>query len=584
MPNQKKLFAILVLLFLWVPVSSCGPGTFFGTWSDIATGEDNASYSPPRRNTREQSFPNEPSRIKQIQRAKFIQIYGIPNREGGFLLAGDDAEIGFSVTSGDINGDQIDDIIIGAPDSEGILPNTTRSGWVYVILGKPDLPRKIDLKRNVDIGFWGGEDAGRNLLGHSLISSDLNGDGVSDLIMGAPFGSGRPESKIHSGVVHVFFGRKSLRGIHDLSKEADVTFLGAREGDLAGFSLAAGDLNGDKLSDLIIGAPGGDGYADKESGSGETYVIYGRRKFPRIVDLARHWNSRVFGVQGTGFSGPFKENGPDKSGYAVSASDLNGDGLDDLVIGAPFADGFLDKNEDAGETYVIFGRKKFPKNIHLSKRADITLYGKKRQDRSGEALVKGDLNGDGIDDLIISSPNAKRNMKNGPLVGLLHAVYGKRNHPQEYHLNTDASVFFKSNYIGQCDVQDLAAVGKDPLSFGRSIAALDLNGNGRDDLVVGVPCAEGRKRKTRSGELSFFFSKGQQRLVAPTAVFQPPTAKLDELFGFSLSQGDVNGDGSKDILVGAPGMPRNKSLYASGGVYILLGQANHRDIKASKEP
>jgi len=581
---MKALFPLFTSICLLVSISACGPGTFLGTWSDILADGESESQSSPGNRTGDRSPPKEASNIKQIKKLNSIQIFGVENRQRGILWTSDDAETGFSVTSGDINGDRVDDIIIGAPDSEGILPDTTRSGWVYVILGRSNLLRKVDLAKYADISFWGGEEAGRNLLGHSLVSSDLNGDGISDLVIGAPYGSGRGDNRIHSGMVYVFFGRESLKGIVDLSRQADVTILGAQEGDLAGFSLATGDLNGDKLSDLIIGAPGGDGYLDKASEAGETYIIYGRKKFPRVVDLSKDWNSRVFGIDSRSSIALLAEDSPDKSGYAVASCDLNGDGLDDLIIGAPFGDGFLNKQEDAGETYVVFGRKKFPKDIHLSSQADITLYGTKRWDHSGAALMKGDLNGDGVDDLILSSPTAERKMKSGPSTGLLYAVYGKRNHPKEYHLRTDASIIFKNNAVGQCDFQGLATVGAGSLPFGRSITVLDLNSDGRDDLVVGVPCAQGRGGKTHSGEISFFYSREHQRMVNPIAVFQPATTKLDELFGFSLSRGDVNGDGSADIIVGAPGMPRTKGLHSSGGAYVLLGPSKHQDSQAKREP
>jgi hypothetical protein len=404
-----------------------------------------------------------------------------------------------------------------------------------------------------------------------LACTDLNGDGIADLIIGVPQGDAPGDHRIHAGVVYVIFGRQTLTGIIDLSKQADITILGADEGDLTGFSLATGDINGDHLSDLIIGAPGGDGYREKTPDAGETYLIYGRSRFPKSIDLAKNWNSRIFGVESRSSVDLFGENEPDNSGYAVAASDLNHDGLQDIIIGAPFADGFLNKETDAGESYVIFGKTKLPKNIRLSNQANITLYGSRRRDHSGQSLIRGDVNGDKIDDVIISSPGAVRKPKSGAFKGLLHAIFGKSDHPKKYHLRKNASMVFKSSSRHRCEEQALSSADEATMVFGRSLIALDLDQDGRDDLVAGDPCARGRMGKSQSGEIGFYLAREKQRLTRPTAVFQPEKTKSNEYFGFSLSRGDVNGDGRMDIIAGAPGMPRRKGLSTSGGAYVILG-------------
>jgi hypothetical protein len=153
----------------------------------------------------------------------------------------------------------------------------------------------------------------------------------------------------------------------------------------------------------------------------------------------------------------------------------------------------------------------------------------------------------------------------------LHAVYGKESHPKEYHLKTDSSRLFKNHSTDPCEQYSLSPAGEDSLGFGRSFTVLDLNQDGSDDLVSGFPCAQGRSGKSRSGEISFFLARGHSRLIHASAAYQPEKIRLDEYFGFSLSRGDVNGDGRTDILVGAPGMPRTKGMSASGGAYVILG-------------
>ena len=159
--------------------------------------------------------------------------------------------------------------------------------------------------------------------------------------------------------------------------------------------MASGDINNDGYDDIIIGAhvaapPGGDG-------AGETYVIFGSSSPPATIDLS--FQSADITVYG--------DDGGDCSGRAVASGDVNGDGYNDIIIGALNAD--PPGGNEAGETYVIFGSSypSPPYTVDLNSQiADITIYGDDGADYSGRAVASGDIHGDGYHDIIIGAYGA----------------------------------------------------------------------------------------------------------------------------------------------------------------------------------
>ncbi len=561
------------MALLALMLSGCGPGTFGGTWAEILSPSGKETQAPSQAKTQAPRTDKNtgPETIRRVAGLSLAKLYGAPNRERGILpLALSNAYNGYSVTSCDLNGDKVDDVIVGAPESEGILPETTRSGWVYVVFGNASLPAKLDLKTQADAGFWGGKGSGVNRLGHSLVCADFNGDAIPDLALGAPHARSRPFNRMLSGSVYLIFGRPTLKGTLDVSKQADVVLTGAEEGDRAGSALAAGDVNGDGIADLIVGAPGGYGYQNQEPGAGETYVILGRPRFPRGIDLFKNWNSRIFGIDGSEFTLSFNQSPPDQSGFAVGSGDVNGDNLDDVIIGAPFSDGFLNQDAEAGEAYVIYGRKKLAKNLHLGRHADITFYGAQAGDRAGSVFQMGRLDKNSRA-LLIGSPGAVQKSSRKLRRGLWHAFKNQQEHPRTYHLKDAAYVYRGHSACGKPDPTKTNSLSH---ALGYSAALLDLNRDGRDNLVAGVPCSEGADGKKNSGAIVFFRDAFDKRFIAPSVVFQPEGGREDEYFGYALSRGDVNGNGKIDLLVGAPGLKRGGKGAHSGGVYILKDLAD----------
>ncbi|MGR3178073.1 MAG: FG-GAP-like repeat-containing protein [Candidatus Anammoxibacter sp.] len=537
--------------------------------------------------------------IKQTQQKIFdlaqndygMKILGTKNSPPGVFFFNDTVEIGsqtgFAVVSADVNGDSIDDLIIGAPNSEGPFERSYKSsGWVYIFFGKKSTAIAELSVKNADVKMFGEKLNRGALLGSSLAAADINGDGIEDVIIGAPRGN-VPRSRryninnkrLDAGIIYVVFGSKSLPGIINLSKKADITFFGAGQGDLCGYAIATGDINGDGVADVLLGAPEGDGYKDKHKDTGEVYLIYGRKRFPKKIDLAKSWGTKLYGYAGTAKTGFFKNNFPGRAGFALSSADLNGDGFDDIIIASPFSDGLHNERRDAGVVSVIFGKKVLPKRIRLSHKADVTILGARKEDYAGYSLATGDINGDGKYDIIIGAPSGPNEADPyGDKIGWIYGIFGRSQFPEKIDLKKKVDLIIKGNYsIMSGKFGSMFSIEQAAGYPGHTLSSGDVNGDGIDDIIIGKPSAFVLSRYERGvGEVYIIYGnkslKGRHRLRQKANISIFGVARRDST-GSALSTGDVNGDGVADIIIGAPGA-KAKGFGKSrriGKVYVIYG-------------
>ncbi|PLX38238.1 MAG: hypothetical protein C0606_08460 [Hyphomicrobiales bacterium] len=479
----------------------------------------------------------------------------------GFQINGEAAEdySGYSVSSaGDINGDGFDDVIIGAFRAD---PNGSESGASYVVFGKATgYSASIELS-NLDgtDGFQINGEAVGDRSGWSVSNAcDVNGDGYDDLIIGAYFADPNGNT---SGASYVVFGKATGYSasieLSNLDGTDGFQINGEAASDLNGDSVSsAGDINGDGFDDLIVGAFGADPNGDA---SGASYVVFGKASgFAANLELSSLDGANGFQING--------ETVDDNSGHSVSsAGDINGDGFDDLIVGAPYAD---PNGVASGASYVVFGKASgFAANLELSSldgTNGFQINGGAADDRSGWSVSSaGDINGDGFDDLILGADFAD---PNGDLSGASYVVFGQ------------ASGFAASLELSSLDGTNGFQINGEATGdqSGHSVSSAgDVDGDGYDDLIIGSFGADPNGDLSGAsyvvfGKASGFTANLELSSLGGINGFQINGEAAGDQSGVSVSgAGDVNGDGFDDLIIGASHADPNGD--GSGASYVVFG-------------
>lgn len=321
--------------------------------------------------------------------------------DGGIELTGYSYDYAATSVSGagDINGDGLPDAIIG-DYLRGNDYGDIRVGKAHVVFGSLVNPETIDLDSLGDRGFTLFGVEANDQAGFSVAGvGDLNGDGIDDLGVGANYGGGYDNSLANGGEAYVVFGANGLGDDIELGalNGGGLTIFGPADNANAGHALStAGDINGDGIDDLLVGAP------SKGVDPGSAFVVFGSDQLPGTIDLAS------LGGAGIAITGA---DAGDRAGFSVSGGgDINGDGFADVILGAfhasPYDPGTSTTRVNAGISYVLFGASELPSAIDLSSDSPsvVKIFGAGEFQYSGSSVaVAGDINGDGADDLLVSS-------------------------------------------------------------------------------------------------------------------------------------------------------------------------------------
>lgn len=456
--------------------------------------------------------------------------------------------------AGDVNGDGLDDFIVGAPSAS---PDGLQSaGEAYVIFGQPTNPSALPLT-NLNgtngfrvVGVTYNDEAGYAASG----AGDVNNDGFDDVIIGAP-GADPTEKSPEAGAVFVVFGRAAFPARLELSSlngTSGFRLNGIAENYRTGASVAnAGDINGDGYDDILIGAP--DASPGNKESIGQAYAVFGGQSFPPVFNL-----SSLNGANGFQINGVAAES---YTGKVLSGgNDLNQDGYQDILLSA--GNYLAGKSLESGTVYVIYGSDAFSAKFALSSlngENGFRIEGINGGDNAGRSVtIAGDVNGDGRADVIIGAPYAIAHK------GEVYVILGQPTYPAVFNLSTlnGANGF---RLLGD------EANGE----AGTAVGAADVNGDGLDDVIVGASVA-GTGSARFAGITYIFFGK---------TVFEPSTSlgslgtgglRLDgaaagEQSGQTIgSGGDINGDGYDEVLIGAPNAGPGVNTDV-GYIYVLQG-------------
>ena len=480
-----------------------------------------------------------------------------------------------SLSGPDFNGDGYGDIVIGATGER--FGDAIRTGAVTILFGDSNKLFSESILLHQGMPTIAGDNDPNDRFGSRTTFGDFNGDGLDDLVITAPQKDVNGIENV--GMMWVLPGLPQGMGIINSAKSFDLSMFIADDAispeDHWGEMIASGDFNGDGYEDIAISSPnvntcdddtdilieylyGPSNQMCEKENAGLVVILYGSKTG---LDST---NYQVIN-QGTKGIPDVSENN-DNWGLSLAEGDFNGDQISDLAVGAPGEKYGLFSS--SGAVTIIYGSdeglnpqtsKRFHQDTHR-------IPGRNEEnDQWGSTLISGDFSEDGIDDLIVGSPNESIGEKQQS--GSITVLYGS--------IGGISSQKSTRIHQGSFGIQDSNEAFD---RWGSVLTTGDFNGDSKLDLVIGAP-AEGSGTFIRTGAITII--PGTAGLLTSREAI---TIHQDEIplnldishadhWGDALASVDVNGDGKTDLLV-ASSAKSIGTQFDSGTITLLWGTKN----------